>query len=421
MPFVRDRWPQKGNCFVIMPYGVQELRDGQTFDWDEHYRDVIEETVRQAGMTPLRADVLYGPPTLLERLWQGIQEAEVIIADLTGRNPNVLYEFGLAHVIGKRILILTMFPDDVPVDLGQFVQIPYKKEGRGILQLARDLQRNLEAARKEPPAEAMLMPLRGAGIEEISARVLSVMPDFAMIEARDGRKGFLSVEDFAWTRTPRDLTRVLQIGKDLKGAFVVDSNGQQKYSLTFGDNPWPKLEKEFPINEVFRSVVVNVREGTGAWVNMNYGIHGFIPQGQLTREVVAGIEVRARVVEINQAKREVRLQFIEIPRDQVKGDSAWPFRRGQVFEGRVDRTAPDRGFALIKINHEDRPVTGILPQAKMTPMLRDRFFNQDLRAGDPLMVEVVDVDPARQRLSFRDRPSTDITIAEPQAEMLQAY
>ncbi len=213
MPFARNCWPQKGNCFVIMPYGVQELRDGQKFDWDEHYKDVIEETVREVGMVPLRADEIYGASTLLERLWKGIQEAEVIIADLTSRSPNVLYEVGLAHVIGKRILILTMYPDDVPVDLGQFVQIQYK-EGRGLLQLTRDLQKNLDAARKEPPAEAMLMPLIGAGIEEIPARVLSVMPEFATVEARDGRKGFLSVEDFSWTRNPRDLTRVLQTGKE---------------------------------------------------------------------------------------------------------------------------------------------------------------------------------------------------------------
>lgn len=419
MQFRRNSWPQKGNCFVIMPYGEKDLRDGQKFDWDEHYRDVIAETVKQAGMNPIRADEIYGAGMLIERLWQGIQEAEVIIADLTGRSPNVLYEVGLAHVIGKRILILTMYPDDVPVDLGQFVQIQYK-EGRGLLQLTRDLQKNLEAARKEPPAEAMLMPLIGAGIEEIPARVLSVMPEFAMVEARDGRKGFLGVEDFSWIRTYRDLTKVLQIGRELKGAFVVDSNGQQKYSLTFGENPWSKLEKDFPVNLVFRGVVMNVREGTGAWVNMNYGIHGFVPQGQLPRDVLTGVEVKVRVVEINPVRREVKLQFVEISRDQPQRDHAWPFRRGQLFEGRVDKTVPDRGFALVKINHEDRYATGILFHTKMTPVLRERFFNQELKVGDPLVVEVADVDPIKQKLSFRDRPSTENAILESQTDLLQA-
>ena len=419
MPFTRDRWPQKGNCFVMMPFGMHKLREGQEFDWDEHYHNVIEETIKEVDMIPFRADGIYGTGLLIDRLWQGIQEAEVIIADLTGRSPNVLYEVGLAHVIGKKILILTMYADDVPVDLGQFVQIQYK-EGKGLLQLARDLERNLKAARMEPPAEAMLTPLRGAGIEEIPAKVLTVMPDCAMVEAKDGRKGFLSVEDYSWTKKPKDLTKVLPPGRELKGAFVVDANGQPKYSLTFGDNPWPKLEKEFPSGHVFRGEVVNVREGMGAWVSMNYGIQGFIPQSALPRDVVAGTDVRARVAEINQAKREVRLQFVEkISGESGKSDPTWPFRRGQLFEGRVDKMAPDRGFALIKINHEDRLVTGILPQAKMTPMLRDRFVNQDLRVGDPLMVEVLDVDPARQRISFCDRPSAEIVVPQPQVDMLQ--
>jgi hypothetical protein len=81
--------------------------------------------------------------------------------------------------------------------------------------------------------------------------------------------------------------------------------------------------------------------------------------------------------------------------------------------------APDRGFALIRVSHEERQITGILPQVKMTPMLRDRFVNQDLRVGDPLMVEVLDVDPARQRISFRDRPFGEIVIPQPQVDMLQ--
>src|SRR4051812_48320589 len=147
MRFPRNYWPQPGNCFVMMPYGEKELREGRPFNWDEHYKEVIERAVAEVGMRATRADEIYGSMPLLDRLWQGIQEAELVIADLTGRSPNVLYEVGLAHVIGKRILILTMYPDDIPVDLAQFVHIRYSAEGRGLLQLDRDLKNNIEAAR----------------------------------------------------------------------------------------------------------------------------------------------------------------------------------------------------------------------------------------------------------------------------------
>src|SRR5947209_15678557 len=153
MSLTRDRRYQKGNCFVFMPYGVKELPNGQKFDWDEHWSQVLVVAIQQAGMTPVRADDMAGPGTILERLWQGIQEAEVIVADLTGLNPNVLYEFGLAHAVNKRILILSMFPDDTPVDLRQFVQISYNSN---TLQLAQNLANNLAAARKLPPNEMKL-------------------------------------------------------------------------------------------------------------------------------------------------------------------------------------------------------------------------------------------------------------------------
>jgi hypothetical protein len=423
MPLTRDRRFIKGNCFVMMPYGVRELPTGQKFDWEEHWNEVLEVTIKQAGMTPLRALDMYGPGTIFDRLWQGIQEAEVIIADLTGRNPNVLYELGLAHGIGKRILILSMFPEDIPVDLSQFVQIPYK-EGK-TLQLSQSLINNLNAARQQPPNEMMLVPLDpGDRKITVSAKILSVVPDFATIKADNGRVGILSAEDYDWTKIPRDLTRILQIGRELKnGAFVVDANGQQKYSLLHDerDNPWPKIEKEFPINSVFRSVVGSVKEGTGAWVKMSYRIDGFIPQRQLPRGVAVGVDIEARVIEINQAKRQVTLQFVQLLSDSRQGDPSWPFRRGQEFDGYIVKAAPDRGFALVKVEYEGQPMTGMLHNKDMSLALRDRLFSQDLRAGDPVRAEIVEVDPIRQRVRFRERLSASLTVPASEIEPVLVY
>jgi hypothetical protein len=239
MHLVRNHWPQRGNCFILMPSGTHVLRDGQAFDWDSHY-GFLADLIRLVGMIPIRADHIYGPEPALERLWQGIQEAEVIVADVTGRNPNVLFELGVAHVIGKQILVLTMDPDDIPAGFGQFVQLHYSKER--LLHFAIELKRNLEAVRKMPSAEALLVPFPGAGgsSEAVSARVLSVTPTFAVVETSDGRRGFLSSEDFSWTRKSKDLTRVLRIGQELSGAFVSDLNGQPRYSLIAREeNPGP--------------------------------------------------------------------------------------------------------------------------------------------------------------------------------------
>lgn len=406
MQFTRDRWPQKGKCFVLMPFGEHVLRDGQKFDWNNFYDVVIKETIKQAGMEPLRADGIPGAKPLLERLWEGIQEAEIIVADLTGQSPNVMFELGLAHVIGKRILILTMDPEDFPVDLGHFVQIRYSVDWQGSFQLQQQLHRNLLAAQNQPLAENMLVPLPGGGIEIVPTRVLSVTAEFAIVETRDGRRGFLSAGDYSWTRKVRDLTKVLRVDKEINGAFLVDAKGQQKYSLTFEDNPWPKLEKEYPVGHVFRGTVVNLAERIGAFVNMSYGIHGLIPQAHLPREVMNGMDVKARVARIDSANREVSLQFVEVIPQEQAGRPLWgPFHRGQAFEGLVQTVAQDKGFILVRCDHNGNDVTGLLHFSKMSPLLKDRFFNGDLRPGEPVSVEVIQVDGLKQRLSFCDRPS----------------
>ena len=55
--------------------------------------------------------------SILERILRGISSSELLIADLTGKNPNVFYELGLAHTQTKNVLLLTQNIDDVPFDL----------------------------------------------------------------------------------------------------------------------------------------------------------------------------------------------------------------------------------------------------------------------------------------------------------------
>ncbi len=84
MKFTREFPPKDGNCLVIMPHGTAENRN-----WDDYYKEVIAEAIAEVGMKPMRADAIYSAQQqIIERTWKSIQEAEIIIADLTGRDPN---------------------------------------------------------------------------------------------------------------------------------------------------------------------------------------------------------------------------------------------------------------------------------------------------------------------------------------------
>lgn len=95
-----------GTCFVLMPFG----------DPFNIVFDTIEEALKGL-MTCTRADDLKLGEPILERILRGISTAELIIADLTGRNANVFYELGLAHTRTKNVLLLTQNIEDLPFDL----------------------------------------------------------------------------------------------------------------------------------------------------------------------------------------------------------------------------------------------------------------------------------------------------------------
>lgn len=63
--------------------------------------------------------------TILERIYRQIDTADFIIADMTGKNPNVFYEVGYAHARGKLCTLVTQTVEDIPFDLRHHRHIIY--------------------------------------------------------------------------------------------------------------------------------------------------------------------------------------------------------------------------------------------------------------------------------------------------------
>src|SRR5205085_3420649 len=85
-------------CFTIMPYG----------EWpDYYYEKIYSPAIRAAKLTPRRADDISLPKTIMLDIWNLTSQAKVILADLTGSNPNVFYELGLGHALAKPAILVT--------------------------------------------------------------------------------------------------------------------------------------------------------------------------------------------------------------------------------------------------------------------------------------------------------------------------
>lgn len=113
--------------FVIMPFG-----DG----FDDIYKEVYAPVIKAAGLEPLRADEIYDNQPIIQDINHSIHSAKVILADVTGRNPNVNYELGAAHALGKEVIIITAKSEDVPSD---YRHIRYIKYNRGDIDWNRKL------------------------------------------------------------------------------------------------------------------------------------------------------------------------------------------------------------------------------------------------------------------------------------------
>lgn len=84
---------------------------------------------------------------ILRDIIQPIYEADVVIADLTGVNPNVLYELGVAHTLNKKCIVITKDDlDNLPFDLKQYRAKNYDTHFTKFIDLVNYLKKNIDGA-----------------------------------------------------------------------------------------------------------------------------------------------------------------------------------------------------------------------------------------------------------------------------------
>jgi hypothetical protein len=143
-------------CFVMMPFG----------DWfNTYYQDIYIPAIREAGFEPVRADELFTTGSVVEQIWEQIQKAKVLLADLTDKNANVFYELGLAHAAKKPVVFTAAKVEDVPFDLRHLRVIIYEvREPEWSLKLRKSVTDYLKNAFKDPD-KSIPHPFRGESEE----------------------------------------------------------------------------------------------------------------------------------------------------------------------------------------------------------------------------------------------------------------
>ena len=138
---------QKKNCFVVMPFGVEALN----IVYEDFVKPVAEE---ECGFTVERGDDMFGSNPIMQDILASINAADIIIADLTGKNANVFYEVGICHALDKNVLLLAQSIDEVPFDLRHRRVLVYDYTPRGCKRLEKKLKEHLTAMVEKAKAAA---------------------------------------------------------------------------------------------------------------------------------------------------------------------------------------------------------------------------------------------------------------------------
>lgn len=114
---------ERFDLFVLMPFS-ENLKG--------IYEDHIKSVATSLELKVARADDFFSVGSVMKDIWTAICVSRIIIADCTSRNPNVFYEIGLAHTIGKTVVLITQNSEDVPFDLKHYRYILYQYTPKGM-------------------------------------------------------------------------------------------------------------------------------------------------------------------------------------------------------------------------------------------------------------------------------------------------
>ncbi len=159
-------------CFVISPIG----KDGT--DLYREFKNVLDYIIKPAveesgyDLKVVRADDINQSGSIIKDILQSLVDSYVVIADLTGENPNVFYELGVRHALKPRTILISEKSEHIPFDLNDYRTIIYENSAKGVNAFKKKLKEYLDAMSRNPersdnPVLDKLESIVGATVEEL--------------------------------------------------------------------------------------------------------------------------------------------------------------------------------------------------------------------------------------------------------------
>lgn len=197
---LRQESDQPLRCFVVGPIGDSHAAHGSPErEAYEHHLGVFEQVIAPAcakyGISALRADGIAHAGDINEQICRYVVESDLVVADVSGGNPNVMYELGLRHITGKPTIHIGEV-GQLPFDIASIRTIHYERTRSHLAGARKEIESALEAGLRDgfellTPARVLNGLQSGDGSESVSEAGDSgeaeedspgLLDDFAVIE-----------------------------------------------------------------------------------------------------------------------------------------------------------------------------------------------------------------------------------------------
>jgi nucleoside 2-deoxyribosyltransferase len=112
------------------------------------YREILKPAIESAGLICQRADEISSADAIADDIRRAINESDLIVAEISGLNPNVMHEIGLAQSLEKPTILVCRNDykeNEIPSNIRHIRRITYPNDAGGGPVLGRQLQQTLQA------------------------------------------------------------------------------------------------------------------------------------------------------------------------------------------------------------------------------------------------------------------------------------
>jgi hypothetical protein len=179
-------------CFVISPIGEEgtEIRRRS----DQVLKHIIKPVAKECGYDTVRADEISEPGIITSQIIEKLLQDDLVIADLTGMNPNVYYELAVRHAVRKPVVQIVHYDQEIPFDVSQTRTIRFDYQNLdSVASCKEQLSKQIKTVEKDPSkvdspisvtVDLQALSRSDNPVEKSNAEILSMLQELKSIMLR---------------------------------------------------------------------------------------------------------------------------------------------------------------------------------------------------------------------------------------------